>query len=75
VIDGADLGEARLHRRLAGHVEPHWVSRQPDPARALRLEYLTVGWNVVEGVVSVGAALAAGSVAPDENATLVLSVP
>lgn len=41
----------------------------PDPARqvhlrrGLRLEYLTVGWNVVEGVVSVAAALAAGSVA------------
>ena len=27
------------------------------------LEYLTVGWNVVEGLVAVGAALAAGSVA------------
>ena len=32
-------------------------------ARGLRLEYLTVGWNVVEGFVAVGAALAAGSVA------------
>jgi divalent metal cation (Fe/Co/Zn/Cd) transporter len=32
-------------------------------ARALRLEYLTVGWNVVEGAVAVGAAIAAGSVA------------
>jgi divalent metal cation (Fe/Co/Zn/Cd) transporter len=32
-------------------------------ARAWRLELLTVGWNVVEGVVSVWAALAAGSVA------------
>lgn len=31
--------------------------------RALRLEYLTIGWNVVEGVVAVWAALAAGSVA------------
>lgn len=31
--------------------------------RALRLEYLTVGWNVVEGVVAVGAAIIAGSVA------------
>jgi divalent metal cation (Fe/Co/Zn/Cd) transporter len=30
---------------------------------ALRLEYLTVGWNVVEGVIAVAAALAAGSVA------------
>jgi divalent metal cation (Fe/Co/Zn/Cd) transporter len=31
--------------------------------RALRLEYLTVGWNVLEGIVAIGAALAAGSVA------------
>ena len=41
----------------------------PKPARleqlqrALRLEYLTVGWNVVEGLIAVTAALAAGSVA------------
>ena len=31
--------------------------------RALRLEYVTVGWNVVEGVIAIAAALAAGSVA------------
>lgn len=31
--------------------------------RGLRLEYLTVGWNIVEGLVAVAAALAAGSVA------------
>jgi divalent metal cation (Fe/Co/Zn/Cd) transporter len=31
--------------------------------RALRLEYLTVGWNIIEGAVAVSAALAAGSVA------------
>jgi divalent metal cation (Fe/Co/Zn/Cd) transporter len=31
--------------------------------RGLRLEYLTVGWNLFEGAVSVLAALAAGSVA------------
>ena len=31
--------------------------------RALHLEYLTVGWNIVEGIVAIGAALAAGSVA------------
>jgi divalent metal cation (Fe/Co/Zn/Cd) transporter len=30
---------------------------------ACRLEYLTVGWNVVEGVIAVAAAIAAGSVA------------
>lgn len=31
--------------------------------RGLRLEYLTVGWNVVEGIIATAAALAAGSVA------------
>jgi divalent metal cation (Fe/Co/Zn/Cd) transporter len=31
--------------------------------QALRLEYLTVGWNVVEGIVAVSAAALAGSVA------------
>ena len=31
--------------------------------RGLRLEYLTVGWNVVEGVIAIAAAIAAGSVA------------
>lgn len=31
--------------------------------RALGLEWLTVGWNIVEGLVAVAAALAAGSVA------------
>ena len=32
-------------------------------SRGLRLEYLTVGWNIVEGLVAITAALAAGSVA------------
>jgi divalent metal cation (Fe/Co/Zn/Cd) transporter len=31
--------------------------------RGVRLEYLTVGWNVIEGLVSIAAALTAGSVA------------
>ena len=31
--------------------------------RALRLEYLTVGWNIIEGLVAIVAALMAGSVA------------
>jgi divalent metal cation (Fe/Co/Zn/Cd) transporter len=31
--------------------------------RALRLEYLTVGWNLIEGVIAVAAAIASGSVA------------
>jgi divalent metal cation (Fe/Co/Zn/Cd) transporter len=39
------------------------ASRAPTLRRALRLEYLTVGWNVVEGVIGAGAGLAAGSIA------------
>jgi divalent metal cation (Fe/Co/Zn/Cd) transporter len=40
------------------------AATRPDLLRrALRLEYVTVGWNIVEGVVAIGAALAAGSVA------------
>jgi len=40
------------------------MPQRPELVRkALKLEYLTVGWNVVEGVVSVLAAVAAGSVA------------
>lgn len=39
------------------------LSRAALIRRALGLEYLTVGWNLIEGVVSVAAALAAGSVA------------
>jgi len=31
--------------------------------RALKLEYLTVGWNLVEGIIAVAAGLIAGSVA------------
>ncbi|MFO7531577.1 MAG: cation transporter [Candidatus Limnocylindrales bacterium] len=31
--------------------------------RGLRLEYLTVGWNVLEGVIAIAAGLASGSVA------------
>ncbi|MGK2850311.1 MAG: cation diffusion facilitator family transporter [Candidatus Limnocylindrales bacterium] len=31
--------------------------------RGLQLEYLTVGWNVLEGIIAVGAGIAAGSIA------------
>lgn len=37
--------------------------REATRAHALRLEYLSIGWNVIEGVIAVAAALAAGSVA------------
>jgi len=37
--------------------------RPAQLARALGLEYLTVGWNIAEGVIAVSAAVIAGSVA------------
>jgi divalent metal cation (Fe/Co/Zn/Cd) transporter len=37
--------------------------RAASVGRALRLEYLTVGWNIVEGIIAITAAVAAGSVA------------
>lgn len=39
------------------------VERESLLRRGLRLEYLTASWNVVEGLVALGAAAAAGSVA------------
>ena len=44
----------------SGSAEP---SRRKNIKRGLWLEYFTVSWNVIEGVVSVAVALAAGSVA------------
>lgn len=39
------------------------IDRPLQLKHALRLEYLTVGWNVIEAVVAIGAGLAANSVA------------
>ena len=48
----------------AGSVGPgSLTSRALARERALRLEYLTVGWNLVEGSIAVAAATAAGSIA------------
>lgn len=39
------------------------ASRAESLERGLRLEFLTVGWNVFEGLVAIGAGLVSGSVA------------
>jgi divalent metal cation (Fe/Co/Zn/Cd) transporter len=50
--------------RAASRVEPGvTTSREALLRHALRLEALTIGWNVVEGIVAMAAALSAGSVA------------
>ena len=51
-LDWSTVTETRMAPSRADHLR-----------RGLRLEYFTVGWNVVEGVIAVAAALAAGSVA------------
>lgn len=38
-------------------------SRPEIIRHALRLEYLTIGWNMIEGVIAITAAIGAGSVA------------
>lgn len=44
-------------------VAPFSGAREHAMRRALRLEYLTVSWNGVEGVIAAWAAVIAGSVA------------
>ena len=39
------------------------ASRSDLLRHALRLEYLTVGWNIVEGMIAIAAGVASGSVA------------
>ena len=55
------LSETRL--RMSWDDLPLAPFRGPADAPALGLEYLTVGWNVIEGVIAAAAAVAAGSVA------------
>jgi divalent metal cation (Fe/Co/Zn/Cd) transporter len=40
-----------------------WETRAAELRRGRRLEYLTVSWNIAEGLVAVAAASAAGSIA------------
>lgn len=50
--------------RVGRDAVPAVAARQEQlHRRAVRLEYFTVGWNVVEGVIAVAAGLLAGSVA------------
>lgn len=44
-------------------ITPMTAERAGLLRRGLLLEYLTVGWNIVEGLIAIGAGIAAGSVA------------
>jgi cation diffusion facilitator family transporter len=50
-------------RQRAGGSGAESIPRAELLQRGLRLEVLTVGWNVFEGLVAIGAGLASGSVA------------
>ncbi len=49
-----------MAEQCADNGHHHAPDRPELIKRALRLEYLTAGWNVVEGLIAVTAALAAG---------------
>lgn len=59
----ASAGTPRGQATNMAHSSVTPGSRAPVLGRALKLEYLTVVWNLVEGGVGVAAALLAGSVA------------
>lgn len=48
---------------MSAHPSPDAARRRVLHRRAVRLEWFTVGWNVVEALVAVGAGLSTGSVA------------
>jgi hypothetical protein len=60
VISFIDAGAQRREVVLSEGIVQ---GRAASVRQALRLEYLTVGWNVVEGIVAISAAVLAGSVA------------
>jgi hypothetical protein len=51
-------GASRVMNDLA-----HGNSREADARTGRRLEYFTLGWNLTEAVVGIGAGLIAGSIA------------
>ena len=53
MIESKFLAESRIHAD----------NRKNFTNKALKLEYLTVGWNIVEGAIAISAAVMAGSVA------------
>ena len=53
----------RQQAAISGPESPVAVPRAELLRRGLRLEYLTIGWNVLEGLVAIGAGLASGSIA------------
>lgn len=57
------MSTAAVESAATGGSAPPPSDRAALLRHGLRLESVTVGWNVVEGVAAVGAALAAGSVA------------
>jgi cation diffusion facilitator family transporter len=59
----SDRPSSRWLNRKGSDSEPAASSRPEAVRLALLLEYLTVGWNLIEGVIAVTAGILAGSVA------------
>lgn len=48
---------------MSTHALIHEASRAAQVQRGRRLEYVTIGWNLLEGAVAIGSGLMAGSIA------------
>ena len=59
---GIGAGQPQIAVRLVNDVV-HVASRETDTREGRRLEYFTLGWNLIEAVVGTGAGIIAGSIA------------
>src|SRR4029450_1040040 len=48
---------------MSSTIPAHLASRETDTRRGRRLEYFTLGWNLTEAIVGIGAGVVAGSIA------------
>jgi divalent metal cation (Fe/Co/Zn/Cd) transporter len=48
---------------MSATISAHVDLRQSDTRKGRRLEYFTLGWNLTEAVVGIGAGVIAGSIA------------
>jgi divalent metal cation (Fe/Co/Zn/Cd) transporter len=65
-VAGKGLAYAGVMNEVVPMPPPSEISapaRATDAARGRRLEYFTLGWNVIEAVLAIGAGVVAGSIA------------
>ena len=64
--EAGNVIDPRAHRRcqsMSSTIPAHVDLRESDTRKGRRLEYFTLGWNLTEAVVGIGAGVIAGSIA------------